>query len=144
MTTAIGLKDSKTGQTVRVTRFGQLVVSPIAFSTPVSRNLSVINQAFNFLAPESGQSIVITDIIISGDKAISPTDPAEVEFYQADSVDSLIASPTIISPRPGRGENIPLNGMNLLVPEGKWINAKTNDNNVLITLMFYRVPVEFV
>jgi hypothetical protein len=144
MTTEIGIKDSKTGQVARVTKFGQLVVAPIAYSAPVSRNLNVVDQAFNFLAPESGQSIVITDIIISGDKAISPTDPAEVEIYQAEAVDSLIASPSILSPRPGRGENIPLNGMNLLIPAGKWVNAKTNDNNVLITIMFYRVPVEKV
>lgn len=144
MTAAIGIKDSKTGQAARVTRFGQLVIAPLDYSTPIDRNLNVADQAFNFLAPESGRSIVITDIIVSADKAVSPTDPAEVEIYQADSVDSLTASPSIVSPRLNRGEDLALTGLNWLVPEGKWVNAKTNDNNILITIASYRVPVEKV
>jgi hypothetical protein len=87
---------------------------------------------------------VITEIIVSADKGVSPTDPAEIEIYQADAVDSLDESPSIVSPRLSRGEDLTLTGLNWLVPEGKWINAKTNDNNVLITIASYRVPVEKV
>ncbi len=144
MSANVGIKDSKTGQSVRVTRFGQLVVSPLAFSTPVARELDTINTAFNFLAPEDGTSIVITDILVSADKDVSNVDPAEIEIYEADAADSLTATPSIISPRLSRAANLALNGVNLLIPEGKWVNAKTNDNNVLVTIMFYRVPVEIV
>ena len=144
MSTAVGIKDSKTGQQARGTRFGQIVVAPLDYSEPIERNLDTADTAFNFLAPISGHSIVITDIIVSADKSVSPTDPAEIDIYQADAVGSLIQSPALISPRLNRGEDIVLTGLNWLVPEGKWINAKTNDNNVLITNASYRVPVDKV
>lgn len=144
MSANVGIKDSKTGQSVRVTRFGQLVVSPLDYSTPLERELDTINTAFNFLAPEDGKNIVITDIVLSADKDVSNVDPAEIEIYEADAADSLTAAPSIISPRLIRSANLALTGLNLLIPEGKWVNAKTNDNNVLITIMFYRVPVEIV
>jgi hypothetical protein len=144
MTASIGLKDSKTGQTARVTRFGQLVVAPLDYSQPIKRELDTINTAFNFLSPEAGKNIVITDILVSANKDVSNVDPADIEIYGADGVDSLIPLPSVISPRLTRAANLALTGLNLLIPEGKWVNAKTNDNNILITLMFYRVPVEKV
>ena len=144
MSAPVAIIDSRDGQAARVTRFGQLVVAPLAYSTPVAQNLNVIDTAFNFLAPESGKSIVVTDIIVSADKSVSVTDPAEIEIYEADAIDSLTVLQGIISPRLLRGDDLPLIGLNLLVPEGRWINATTNDNNILITIMFYRVPVEDV
>jgi hypothetical protein len=144
MTAPVTIVDSKDSKAVRVTKFGQLVVAPLAFSAPITIELDVINTAFNFLTPETGKSIVITDIVVSANKDVSNVDPAEIEIYEADAVDELTLAPGIISPRLIRAANLTLNGLNLLVPEGKWVNAKTNDNNVLITLMFYRVPVEDV
>ncbi len=138
------IKDSKTGHAARVTRFGQLVIAPLAYSEPISQNLATINTAFNFIKPQADHSIVITDIIASADRNVSVTDPAEVEIYESDEVDSLTVVETIVSPRLLRGDSLPLTGLNLLVDEGRWVNAKTNDNNILITIMFYRVPVEQV
>lgn len=140
----VNIIDSKTGNAARVTRFGQLVVAPIAYSEPISQNLDTVDTAFNFITPQSDHNIVITDIIASADKSVSVTEPAEVEIYQSDEVDSLVIVDTIVSPRLLRGDSLPLTGMNLLIDEGRWVNAKTNDNNILITIMFYRVPVEQV
>lgn len=144
MSASVTIKDSKDGNQARVTRFGQLVVAPLSYSEPIDIELNVVNQAFNFITPESGKSIVITDIIVSTDRLVSPTDPAEIEIYEADEVDSLDILKGIISPRLIRGSDLPLTGLNLLVPEGRWVNAKTNDNNIFITIMFYRVPAEDV
>lgn len=142
MATPCNIQDSDSKNTAKVTKFGQLITAPLDYSTPVEVDLDVINTAFNFIVPTAGHSIVITDIIASGNKDISPTDPANVEIYQADAVDELTANPTILKPKLGRGENLPLIGMNVLVPEGKWVNAKTDDNIVALTIMFYRVPAE--
>lgn len=142
MSAPVTIKDSKDGQAARVTRFGQLVVAPLAYSQPASQTLDEIDTAFNLLTPESGKSIVITDVIISADKSISVTDPAEVEIYQANEIDSLVAEGGSLNPRLLRGDNFILTGLNVLIPEGMWINAKTNDSTILVTLLFYRVPVE--
>lgn len=144
MANPVIIKDNDSGVTAKVTEFGQLVIAPLQYSTPASDNLNVINTAFNFLAPKQDRSIVITDIIASADNGVSNVVPAEVEIYQADSADTTTVDETISSPRMLRGGNFILNGLNLLVPEGKFVNAKTNDNNVLVTIMFYRVPAEDV
>lgn len=144
MSASVGIQDSKDGNAARVTRFGQLVVAPLAYSEPVARNLDTTDTAFNFLTPVAKHSIVITDIIVSADKDVSSVDPAEIEVYQADEASALDILQGIVSPRLTRGGDLVLTGLNLLVPEGRWINAKTNDNNILITIMFYRVPVEDV
>ena len=144
MSLSIVLKDNNSGLTAKVTKFGQLVVAPLQFSTPKSDNLNVIDTAFNFIEPEQDHSIVITDIIISADNSVSNTAPAEIEIYEAAAFDTTTIDVGIVSPRLTRADNLALNGLNLIVPEGKFVNAKTNDNNVLVTIMFYRVPAEDV
>lgn len=136
--------DSKTGHTAKVSRFGQLIVAPIDYSTPIEHALDIIDIAFNFIEPVDGHSIVITDIVASADKDVSPTEPADVVIYQADAIDSITPDPVIIRPQLVRSSNLPLTGLNFLIPEGKWVNAKTSDNTILLTIAFYRVPVERV
>ena len=138
------IQDNDSGLTARVTKFGQLVVAPLQYSTPVDDNLNVIDTAFNFVQPQQDHSIVITDILVNADNSVSNVTPAEVEIYEATTADTTTIDTGIISPRVVRAANLSLTGLNLLVPEGKFVNAKTNDNNVLVTIMFYRVPAEDV
>lgn len=142
MATPIVIKSNDSGVTVKVTKFGQLVVAPLQYSTPVSDSLDVINTAFNFITPEQGQSIVITDVIASADNNVSNVVPANVEIYSATSADTTTEETILLSPEIVRADNFIVTGLNLLVPEGLWVNAKTDDNNVLVTIMFYRVPAE--
>jgi len=144
MATPSVIVDSNSGLQAKVTKFGQLVVAPIQYSTPVTDSLITINTAFNFITPEQEKSVVITDIIVSADKNVSNVDPANIEIFQASAADTTTVDTAIVSPQLSRASNLALNGLNLLVPEGKWVNAKTNDNNILVTIMFYRVPAEDV
>jgi len=144
MSTPCVIKDSNSGFQAKVTKFGQLVVAPLQYSEPVLDNLNVIDTAFSFIKPQQGRSIVITDIIVSADNSVSNVTPAEVEIYEATEPDTTTITKGIISPRVVRADNLALTGLNLIVPEGIFVNAKTNDNNVLVTIMFYRVPAEDV
>ena len=144
MSILTNIKDSNTGQTAKVTKFGQLIVAPIDYSTTVEQGLDLIDTAFNFIEPVDGHSIVITDIIASADTGVSPVDPADVVIYQADAIDSVTPDPAIMRPQLVKSSNFPLTGLNFLIPEGKWVNAKTSDNTILLTIAFYRVPVERV
>lgn len=136
------IKDPKTGNTARVTRFGQLVTTPLAYSLPVTQDMDVVDTAFNFASPKEGQSIVITGIFVSANNSVSNTVPAEVEIYTADAADSTTVVRSILQPRLSRSSNVPITGLNLLIGPGVWVNGKTNDNDILLTVMFYRVPVE--
>lgn len=130
-------KENRTAATV--TRYGQLVVAPVEYSTPVEVNLDLINTAYNFIEPVAGKDIVITDVVASANNNVSNSAPADVRIYQADAADTTTIESGIISPQLLRGDSLALTGLNLLVPAGKWVNAKTTDDDILVTIMFYRV-----
>lgn len=142
MSVPTSLVDSSTQNAARVTKYGQLVTAPLDYSAPIEQNLSVIDTAFNFIEPLQNHDIVITDIIISADKSVSGTTPADVRIYTADAPDSITVISGIVSPQPLRGVTIALTGLNFIVGRGVWVNAKTDDNSVLATVAYYYIPIE--
>ncbi len=137
------IKDGYTGNTATVTEFGQLVVAPVAYSSVVQAELAVINTAYNLLEPSQGQQIVITDIILTANRLVGAND-ATVDLYLADAPDALVFTPAdaVLSLELEKNGKLALTGLNLITRAGTWINAKTNDNTVFVTIMFYRVPVQ--
>ena len=89
-------------------------------------------------------AVTQTEDVASANKSVSNTTPANVQIYQSDEVDSLSIVNGIVAPQLVGSANVDYIGLNLLVPEGRWVNATTDDATVLVTIMFYRVPVEFV
>ena len=141
MTLPTTIVDPYTKVAARVSEFGQLAIAPLAYSEPSFKKLDVINTAFNFIEPQHGHQIVITDIILTANKAVGTND-ATIDIYEADAVDTAVITKEIIELEMIKQSNLVLTGLNLLVPKGLWVNAKTNDNDIFVTIMFYRVPVE--
>lgn len=139
MTLGVEIKDQDSDIRARVTKYGQLVTAPLSFSVPTSNNMVLINTPYNFIEPQPGQSIIITNVIASADKNVSNTDPANVVVYQSDGVNSLNNLGTLVQPQLLRGENLNFL-MNLIVGEGVWVNATTNDDAILLFLYYYYVP----
>jgi len=133
--------DPKSGMTARVTQFGQLVTSPIAYSTPVVDSLVTINTAFNFIEPLANHQIVITDIILTADKNVGASG-ALVRVYCADAIDTTTVAAGILDLEMLKNTARDLIGLNLVVGAGKWVNAKTDDNNIQVTIGYYRVPID--
>ena len=139
MTLGVEIKDQDSDIRARVTKYGQLVTAPLSFSVPTSNNMVLINTPYNFIEPQPGQSIIITNVIASADKNVSNTDPANVVVYQSDGVNSLNNLGTLVQPQLLRGANQNFL-MNLIVGEGVWVNATTNDDAILLFLYYYYVP----
>ena len=126
---------------VKVTDYGQLVTGDIDYSTPVAKTLTAINTAYNFVTPIRGKKIVITAMLLYANKGVGVND-ATVDIYQADAIDSLVVDTSIISTEMVKQTSRDLLGLSMIVPEGKWINAKTDDASLFITIMYYYVPVD--
>lgn len=141
MSTPVVIQDAKTGNRATVTRFGQLITAPVDYSTPVSQKLEVINIAYNFIEPSMDQNIVITDIILTANRNVGAND-ATVVVYEADEVDELTSFKDIVNLEMIKQSNLVLTGLNMIVTAGKYVNAKTDDDDVFVTIMYYRVPVE--
>ena len=141
MSLGVNIVNNDGGDAVGVTPVGQLIVAPYDYSTPVAKTLDTINTAFNFIEPLAGHFIVITDIIVSAGKTVSNTTPADVEIYQAEAIDTITVLEEILEPQLVGAANIALTGLNMKIPAGVWVNATTDDATILLTMMYYRVPV---
>jgi hypothetical protein len=139
MSVKVVIEGADDGRTVNVTEFGQLVVAPIDYSVPVFQEIDATGTAFSFIPPKPSQAIVITDIILSTDRT-SPTAGSRVEVYEADSADSITATECILVEDLARQARATLVGLNLFVPEGRWVNIKTDGQPVLATIGYYYVP----
>jgi hypothetical protein len=142
MAAPVNIIDPRGKFMARVTSFGQLVTAPLQYSTPVEREMSAPGVVYNFVTPSQDKNIVITDIVVSADKSVNNTTPADIIIFEADEVDSDIPNNCIIRPQLLRGDNFVLSGLNLLVRKGKWVNAMTSDATVIVTIMFYKIPVD--
>lgn len=133
MSKEITIKDSTTGDLAKVTARGQLVTSPLEFSTPCSQNITCSNTAFNFAAPQSGKIFVITDVIVSSGSGASQT----IEIFEADSTTSITVVTQIFELVLSAKTVVPLGGLNWLLTEGKWLNAKSDGTTAMVTIAGY-------
>ena len=124
---------------VKVTNLGQLVTSPIKYSEVSSLSMDTPNIAFNLVTPIAGCNIIITDIILGADKNVSATNGAIIEIYEADAPDSIVVSKQLFTIDLLKNQTFPAIGLNFQAGRGVWVNAKTDDVIVKVTLGYYHV-----
>ena len=125
-----------------VTALGQLVVAPLAYDDPAFKELAEPNTAYNFYKPISGQQFVITGIRAKADRQVSTTVDADVVVYEASAEGStagLVVDRILHREAMVRGESFTLLPMNLLVNAGKFVNAKTTDDDIHMSIWGYYV-----
>lgn len=137
---AIPVRIVSSGKEADVTRLGQMITAPISYDIVKVQTLDVDNVPKNFWLPKAGFDVVITGLIISGDRTISANDAALVEIYATDSTTSSVAIGPILTIEVAKNVIVPLLGLNHLIPEGLYINAKADDSNVLISIFGYYIP----
>ena len=133
--------DPHNGLAARVTEFGQLVVSPIAYSIPVAGTLAVDDVPVNFIEPVANHQIVITDVILTSELTIG-VGGASVQVYGADSPSTGTSSQDILNIQMLKSTSRDLIGLNFIVTGGLWVNAVTDDNSIQVTVGYYRVPID--
>lgn len=120
----------------KVTKRGELVVAPLNFSTPIFQNINVAGSAFNFFKPITGQQFVITTVIADADRNIG-ANGTTVDIYEATGVTETAISSQILKFDMQKQTSKILTGLNIGTSGGKWINAKADDTNVLMTIAGY-------
>lgn len=125
----------------KVTTRRQLVVAPFDYDDSVFKELATDDVAVNFYPPKAGMRFVITILRARADRDVSPTADATVIIYEASSESSTTTDKVIHEENMVRGESFTINPMNFIVTEGKWVNAKTTDDDIHMTIMGYYVPV---
>ena len=143
MTTPVHIIDGLSGAQFRacVSSIGQLITAPFSYDLTKFNELAADDTAYNFYTPKTGQQFVITGIIAKADRQVHATTDAIIIVYEADVVDTTTVSKTILQLAMVAGEQIVLTGLNILVTKGKWINGKTTDDDIHMTITGYYVPI---
>ena len=123
---------------VEVTANGQLVVSPLAYSAGKFNDMSVVGTAYNFHEPTAGKRFVVTGLIVSTTRNVG-VNGASIVFYEASAVDSITVDETVLELDMAKSEILPITGTNFILNEGVFLNGKTDDAEVLATIMGYEV-----
>lgn len=141
MTVPSHIIDPKTKMKARVSEFGALAVAPLQYSTVFSVKMDVTNTAYTLVEPKGNHSIIITDVVMTGSKNVGVNNSL-VEIYSTGTEGSLVAEDEVFSSEVAKNAAIPLNGLNFIIPQGRFLLAKIDDADVYIALGYYYVPVD--
>lgn len=122
----------------RVTSNGQLVVAPYAYDEVQYTKLDAAAQGYTFFPPKAGQQFVLTGVVLTADKNV--VGDCIVDIYEAVAEDSATIDKSIFQFEILKNSDRQLVGLNILINEGVFLNAKTDDDDVFATLMGYYVP----
>ncbi len=124
----------------RVTQFGQLVVAPLDYSKLITQVMGTANVAVNYVRPKQGHRIVITDIMLQANKNV--TGEAIVNIYTSDvGPDSTVVKEELFTTELIKQSSRDLIGINIITEPGRWVNGKTDDDDVNSTIGYYYVPI---
>ncbi len=139
MATPVRIKGGLTNTEAKVTSSGQLVTAPLDYDETKYLELAVDDTAYNFYKPKSGKQFVITGIRAKADRGVSTTVDADVIVYEASASDTTTVDKVLYQDEMVRGESFTLLPTNILVNEGKYINAKTTDDDIHMTIFGYYI-----
>ena len=120
----------------RVTNHGELVVAPLSPNVSRHHDMTAINTAYNFAVPIHGKVMRLQNILLYANKGVGTND-ATVVIYTADAIDSLVVIDTVMTIELPKYASRDLIGLNLELPFGVYLNAKTDDATVYGTMMGY-------
>lgn len=129
------IQDDETGITARLTEFGALAVSPSKASTAFNAFLGEDDVPVNVVKADASQTFCITGMILTGNKLIDNVTDAIVTIYTTSDSTSSTQEDVILSIPIARSANIPILGILLTAPKGKFINAVTTDDDVFVTIL---------
>lgn len=139
MSTPTILVDSASGLTGKITKGNALAVGPAFPSKAYNATLGTDDVPVEIVKAKSAKVFYITGIILTGNKNISGTVDAVVELFEATADDQTVSQNDILVIPVGKSAQTVITGLVLEVDEGRFIMAKTSDDDVLVTILGYYV-----
>lgn len=130
------------GHLARVTHAGELITVRGNYDSTFNAAMTSINTAYNLVTPKSGFQFIVTGIVLNADKNVSATDGAIAVLYEATSDTTTTASKTLLTLNIGKNTTVPLTGILIQTTKGVYVNAKTDDATVNITLLGYYLEID--
>ena len=141
MSTPIQIIDGR-GSKIRacVNHLGALIVAPSSYDESKFNELAEDDTAYNFFLPKAGEQFVITGFIATADQQVASNADANVVIYEATSPTSTTEVKNLIQFAITQKTSVTAFPLNILVNEGVYLNAKTDDDDIHMTITGYYIP----
>lgn len=129
-------------QQVAVNEAGEILVSDGPYDLSTFNELDTINTAYNFFGPRGIEQFVITGFLMYGDKQVNSSTNATVIIYESDQRDSTTESRVLVQVEVGQNQSIPFPNIRILCNKGVYLNAKTDDDDIHMTIFGHYVNLQ--
>ena len=141
MTTPAHIVDGRgTKQKAKVTTLGQVVVAPFSYDESSFNAMDTVDTAYNYYGPKANQQFVITSALVFADKDVADNTDTVIVVYEATSPSTTTEAKVLFQFGVGKSTNMHISPLNLLVNEGVYINGKTGDDDIHMTIFGYYIP----
>ena len=123
-----------------ITSRGALVVAPYSYDESEFNLLGTADAGFTFYKPKVDKRFVLTGILAAGNLSIAANALATVIVFESAAEDSATSTKDRLQFGITRLQVETISPLNILIGEGKFLNAKTDDDDVFLTIMGYYVP----
>ena len=131
------LVDPKTDQAVKISSDGELIMAPIARSVFYNALAGTDNVAVELVEAKARKKFVITALTLYANKNVGVND-ATVEIFHASS-SGLNSGTNIFKQEMLKQTQIYLSGLNVEIPEGRWLSVVTDDDDIFANVAGYYV-----
>lgn len=128
-------------QQVKVNDAGEILISDGPYDFTEFRELDEINTAYNFYKPNGREQFVITGFFAYADRDVNPTTNATVIIYESDQEDSTTENRVLFQFEIGQNQSAPFPNIRVLCNKGVYINAKTDDDDIHLTILGHYVDL---
>lgn len=139
---SFSLRDAVKKYAAKITKAGQVTVSTFDYDETEFKTLDVVDAAYNFYAPKVKHNFIITGILAFADKDISDANDTVITIYEGASAETTTVKKTLLQFGMGKLTTLPFVPLNIKVNPGVWVNAKTGDDDIHMTIMGYYIPEE--
>lgn len=142
MTTQISLFDDRSQAIGKISTNGELIVSPISYSTAYHVTVDVALTAFEIVPGIPGKNFIITAMLIATDKTFGvPTTSETLTIYEANPADIDTNLKTLVQIDFLPNERFVATALNLVNSKTRSLIAHATDTNVSVTLSGYYIDV---
>lgn len=119
---------------------GEVHTAPYKYSETQFVELAEPDTGYNLYVPKVGCEFVITAIFAVADKQVSASVSADLIIYEATSTTDTVVAKVLVQTAIVQDQIQFFSPTNILVAEGAFLNAKTTDDDVHVTITGYYIP----
>jgi len=135
------LRGGTSNEAASVTPYGELRVSAYDYSTSYFQTFATAATAYSFVPPIQDKFFVITAVILQANKNVNATTGQVVDIYEATNSTATTIDKSLLEFEMTKNDRIVLTGLNIKMSEGKFLNGKTEDDDILATISGYYVSI---